>query len=87
MIISGFTNKCLLLKNRGDVKMAVKRKKRTLTPEQIAKMQEGKAKAKRHRAIVADAEKLEKRMHDAMRDADKPVRLTGRRHHKRTVRK
>lgn len=64
--------------------MAGKKKKRTLTPEQIAKMQEGRARAKRQREIVADAEKLEARMRNAEHDANKPVRLTSRRRHKTT---
>lgn len=64
--------------------MAGKKKKRTLTPEQIAKMQEGRARAKRQREIVADAEKLEARMRNAEHEANKPVRLTSRRRHKTT---
>lgn len=59
--------------------MAAK-KKRTITPEHLAKMQEGKLKAKRHRERVADAEELETRMRNAAREAAKPVRMKG---HKR----
>lgn len=69
------------------IELAGKNKKRTLTPEQIAKMQEGRAKAKRHREIVADAEELEHRMRKAAYEANKPVRITGRRRHKSSVHK
>lgn len=62
--------------------MPGKHSKRTLTPEQIAKMQEGRAKAKRHREIVADANRLENRMRKAAYESEKPVRITGRRRHK-----
>lgn len=62
-----------------------KRKKRTLSPEQLAKMQEGKLKAKRHRERVADAERLEHRMEQAAREASKPVRIRGRKGRKYVV--
>ena len=39
-----------------------KRKKRTITPEHLAKMQEGKKYAKRKREIEADVASLEKRV-------------------------
>lgn len=39
-----------------------KRKKRTITPEHLAKMQEGKKYAKRKREIKADVAALEKRV-------------------------
>ena len=51
------------------------KKKRTITPEHLAAMQAGKERAKRHRKIVADAEGLEKRMLDAQRESDKPVKI------------
>lgn len=38
------------------------RKKRTITPEHLAKMQEGKKYAKRKREIEADVVSLEKRV-------------------------
>ena len=38
------------------------RKKRTITPEHLAKMQEGKTYAKRKREIEADVVSLEKRV-------------------------
>jgi hypothetical protein len=38
------------------------RKKRTITPEHLAKMQEGKKYAKRKREIEADVASLEKRV-------------------------
>lgn len=54
------------------------KKKRTLSPEQLAKMQEGKLRAKRHRERVADAENLERRMERAAKEAAKPVRIRGK---------
>jgi hypothetical protein len=61
--------------------MAKKKKtKRTITPEHLKAMQEGKAKAARHRKIVADAEGLEKRMRDAERESAKPVKIGRKRH-------
>lgn len=55
------------------------KKKRTITPEHLKAMQEGKAKAARHRKIVADAEGIEKRIRDAQREANKPVKMGSRR--------
>lgn len=51
------------------------KKKRTITPEHLAKMQEGKLNAKRHRERVADAERLEHKMADAKRESDRPLRM------------
>lgn len=64
--------------------MAAK-KKRTLSPEQLEKMQEGKLRAKRHRERVADAEALEYRMEKAAREAAKPVRIRGRKGRKYVI--
>ncbi len=60
--------------------------KRTISPEHLAAMQEGRRKAAEQRkkdAIykerVADVERLEKKMRDAEREANTPVRLSGKR--------
>lgn len=59
------------------------KKKRTITPEHLAKMQTGKERAKRHRERVADAEELETKMRNAARDAAKPVRIKSKKRRSR----
>jgi hypothetical protein len=73
--------------------MAKRRKsktKRTITPEHLAAMQEGRLKAaekrekdKVYKERVADAERLEKKMRDAQRESDKPVKVPGRKRYHR----
>lgn len=67
------------------MRLAAKKKKRTLSPEQLAKMQAGRERAKKHRERVADAEALEHRMEKAAREAAKPVRIRGRKGRKYIV--
>lgn len=64
------------------------KKKRTISPEHLAAMQEGRRKAaekrekdKIYKERVADAERLEKKMRNAEREANKPVRIPGKRRH------
>lgn len=52
-------------------------KKRTITPEQLAKMQEGKRKAKQHRERVAMLSELDERLKNAQR-ADSNIRIRPR---------
>lgn len=61
-------------------------KKRTISPEHLAKMQEGKRKAaekrekeQRYKERCEDAYKLEKRMRDAQRESEKTVKIPGKR--------
>ena len=56
--------------------MSKSKKKRTITPEHLAKMQEGKRKAKQHKERVAMLSDLDERLYNAKRDTDKPVRMT-----------
>lgn len=53
-------------------------KKRTITPEQLAKMQEGKRKAKQHRERVAMLSELDERLKNAQR-SDSNIRIRPRR--------
>lgn len=49
-------------------------KKRVITPEQQAKMQEGRRKAKVHKERVASAYAIEKQLKDAQRADDEMAR-------------
>lgn len=53
--------------------------KRTLSPEQLRKMQEGKRRAAEHRANRAECDamlsELEARLHQGRREAEQKVRL------------
>ena len=53
--------------------MAKKKTKRTLTPEQIAKMQEGRLRAKRNKERQAGVDELDARLKKAAREANRPV--------------
>ena len=48
--------------------MKTTKKKRTITPEHLAKMQEGKKKAQRHRERMKDIDDMSKRMRDAKKN-------------------
>lgn len=58
--------------------MSKSKKKRTITPEHLAKMQEGKRKAKQHRERVAMLSDLDERLYNAQR-ADSNIRIRPRR--------
>lgn len=65
--------------------MAKSKKKRTITPEHLAKMQGGKKKAKQHRERVAMLSDLDERLQKAKYASEKPVKIKTprrRRHHK-----
>lgn len=62
------------------------KKKRTISPEHLAALQAGRAKAQaereakkkkeqRHKKIVSDANELEQRMWRAQKDSNKPVKI------------
>lgn len=58
--------------------MSKGKSKRTISPEQQAKMQAGRAKARTHKKRMEQVGELETRIKTAQRNANKPVRL-GRR--------
>ena len=62
--------------------MAQKKTKRTLTPEQIAKMQDGRLRAKRNKERQAGVDELDARLKKAAREANRPVYLPKRHHHR-----
>lgn len=62
--------------------MAKKKTKRALTPEQIAKMQEGRLRAKRNKERQAGVDELDARLKKAAREANRPVYLPKRHHHR-----
>lgn len=62
--------------------MAKKKMKRTLTPEQIAKMQDGRLRAKRNKERQAGVDELDARLKKAAREANRPVYLPKRHHHR-----
>lgn len=62
--------------------MAKKKTKRILTPEQIAKMQEGRLRAKRNKERQAGVDELDARLKKAARGANRPVYLPKRHHHR-----
>lgn len=66
--------------------MPKKKRKKTLSPEQIQKMQEGRAKAQANRVRVENTKKqvemlsdMEKRIRDSSRGGSKPIRIPSRR--------
>lgn len=59
--------------------MAKAKKKRTITPEHLAKMQDGKRRAKQHRERVAMLSDLDERLYNAKRDIGKSVKMKHKR--------
>lgn len=63
--------------------MAKSKKKRTITPEHLAKMQEGKRNAKQHRERVAMLSDLDERLKNAQRaDSNICIKPRRKRRHK-----
>lgn len=59
------------------------KKKRTITPEHLAKMQEGKKKAKLHRERMEQLSDLDGRLQNAERETSKPLKVRIRRRKKK----
>ena len=53
-----------------------------MTPEQIAKRQEGRLRAKRNKERQAGVDELDARLKKAAREANRPVYLPKRHHHR-----